>query len=170
MSCGDLACAVRKDDYLKAYSELYNGADPNKRIGGMYAQNPSFHDCKSARMVTLLLENEADINVTDIRGNTILFKCSNDIINVLIDNGANVNAKNNNGDTPLFLAVKKKDVDRIRLLLKHGAKPHIDNNAGVSPSNLALQMDRDDLAKLMSKISSDYYENDESYWEELENS
>ena len=68
--------------------------------------------------IRILLEHGADINATDIFGNTVLHRLAGQssitriddyeaTIRFLIDNNANIEARNDQGETPFFLCGKK---------------------------------------------------------------
>jgi uncharacterized protein len=53
-----------------------------------------------------------------------------EISTILIENGANVNITDNEGWTPLMRAVIAKNVELVKLLMKHGADPRQMNSVG----------------------------------------
>ena len=59
-------------------------------------------------MMDYLISNEANINVKDEYGNTLLHYASlygrSKIVKYLINKGADINKKNNKGNTPLHYA------------------------------------------------------------------
>ena len=77
-------------------------------------------------ILTLLLENGAQVNIIDERGDTALhlsvLKNNLAITEILLKNNANTHIKNNQGKTPLMTAEENK-YDEIRLqLIEAGAK------------------------------------------------
>jgi hypothetical protein len=55
-----------------------------------------------------------------------------------LQNGADVNFADSKGNTALFYAVKRKHkIEQLKLLLKYGADPDKENNDGISPRKLA---------------------------------
>lgn len=61
------------------------------------------------------------------------------VVNMLIENGALLEVKDDYGNTPLWRAVFASEGrgDVIKLLLLKGADPHNPNNSGVTPYKLA---------------------------------
>ena len=79
-----------------------------------------------------LIQEGADVNVTDQYGNTALhfsvFNEDLDHAKLLISVEADVNARNNNGDTPLHIAYGTGNQEMIDLLISKGADESIKNN------------------------------------------
>lgn len=83
--------------------------------------------------VKFLVENNASIDATDIRGDTALHFASSyhhnftlEVVQYLINKGAKVNARNKEGHTPLYQAVTYVGRPQlIELLQKNGADPEI---------------------------------------------
>ncbi len=67
-----------------------------------------------------------------------------------LENGANVNAADEKGNSALFIAVKRKyDLDIIEMLLKFDHNPDQENNKGISPRKLAASYRRKDIINLI---------------------
>ncbi|KAM6483084.1 ankyrin repeat-containing domain protein [Trichoderma sp. SZMC 28011] len=92
----------------------------------------ALHCAKTAEMIDLLVKNSADVNLTDIKGNTALHHRAKEVspslpaIESLVNAKANINVKNKAGITPLMEAVKNNSLDLVSYLLTKGADP---NNA-----------------------------------------
>mmetsp|Transcript_6435 Transcript_6435/g.6324 ORF Transcript_6435/g.6324 Transcript_6435/m.6324 type:complete len:616 (+) Transcript_6435:1-1848(+) len=99
------------------------------------------HGDDPIRIVSFLLSNGANANISDIQGFTPLhFAAQNgfvDSVNELIESRADINAKNINNDTPLHLAVRNNYRNCVELLLERGANVRIQNNVGKTPINEA---------------------------------
>lgn len=94
---------------------------------------------KQRRIIRLLVDAGADVNLTDSGGVTPLYRAVRargaDAVRELLDLGANVHARlKNGGSTPLHLAVTGsgasgtagtvgEQIDIIAVLLEHGADP-----------------------------------------------
>lgn len=96
---------------------------------------------------TSLLEQGADINYKNMRGETPLFFFSSslslDVIDWLMENGANINETNNDGDTPLFHAVLRNDFKVVEKLLELGADVDIANKNLITPLMQAVLNEKD---------------------------
>lgn len=72
-------------------------------------------------IVSILLENDAYVNATDINGNTALmracYKGRKNIVSMLLDNGADMNMKSCKGKTAIKIA-RKRGYDDIVSILK----------------------------------------------------
>ena len=85
-------------------------------------------------IVSLLLENGADIGVSDNEGKTALHLATyggpghKDVISLLIEAGAEIDACDNNGQTALHLASRAAQHDIVSLLVRAGADTSIKDN------------------------------------------
>lgn len=121
---------------------LKHGADIDKFGNGW---NPitaaAMHDCQ--KIITFLLENGADINRANHRGETALMMvCRNAVgkkkaIKLLLAAGADVNAADKEGQTALMgLASEGGYTELMHILIKFGADPDIRNNKGQTALDL----------------------------------
>lgn len=100
----------------------------------------------SKDVIQFLINNGANVNDTDIDGNTPLIasvhNLNTQIMEELIKLGANVNMQNKGGQTAISIAVlsivlgKEEYLKKINLLIKNGAKLDIKNNKGRTPINI----------------------------------
>ena len=121
---------------------LKHGADIDEFGNGW---NPitaaAMHDCQ--KIITFLLENGADINRANHRGETALMMvCRNAVgrkkaIKLLLAAGADVNAADKEGQTALMgLASESGYTELMHILIKFGADPDIRNNKGQTALDL----------------------------------
>ena len=93
-------------------------------------------------VVTFLIENGADVNVTDFNGNTPLIFIINKTGNLetterLLQKGAAVNTQNRTGETALMYAAWRGHADIVRLLLDNRADATLKNGQGNTALTLA---------------------------------
>jgi ankyrin repeat protein len=70
-----------------------------------------------------------------------------------LENGANINAADPKGNTALHYAVKRKyDIGQIELLLKFGADVNRENKDGISPKKLAETNRQMKILKLLANV------------------
>ena len=81
--------------------------------------------------VKYLVEQKADVNITNTSGSTPLIVASSEghknIVAYLLEHGANVNATNNHKDTALMVASGKGDLESVKLLFSAGAQINAQN-------------------------------------------
>ena len=121
---------AQEGDYNKVELLLKAGVNPNKswrnekQKKNIYAlhNTSGFGETK---MVELLLEYNADINLLDENGeSSIIYAIRNnktETVKILIDRNANINYKTKDKINPLYVATKKKNSEIIELLKKAGA-------------------------------------------------
>ncbi len=98
------------------------------------------------KVVQDLLEQGADVNVTNYKGQSALHCAAKagfvEPVRILLDHGADVNAQDRDGDTPLHTACRSsiKNHQRLQqvvdLLIKNGAKLSAQNNRGRTPKQV----------------------------------
>lgn len=100
--------------------------------------------CVCGQVVTLLLENGADIKISD--GNSgaspLYVSVRHEMVPIaqsLISQGADVNAGIGNGFTPIHLASALGSEASVKLLLDHEASPSILDHLGRSPADVLGQ-------------------------------
>jgi ankyrin repeat protein len=108
-----------------------------------------------------LIDQGAEINERDIRGNTPLGRALSynyiEIARVLLEKGADVNAANKEGYTPLMLAVSSYAASRdamVSLVLSHGAKTELRNSYGETAHDIATSKARPITASLIKEEES----------------
>lgn len=81
--------------------------------------------CGQTRIVTLLVENGANISIRDSLGRTALHcavkQSEEECAEILLQKGSDINTECNLGETPLHTAVKLGDLDMVRMLLRYKA-------------------------------------------------
>lgn len=94
-------------------------------------------------MIALLLEHNADQNVTDKEGRTPLIIAAsyqdNDTVPLLIKHGAIINRQDKKGYTALMRIVVVGDIEKTKLLIDHGAEINKQNKYGETALMGALE-------------------------------
>lgn len=105
------------------------------------------------KMIFLLIELGADVNLRDSDGETALSIAvifgNYESAKILIDHGANVNAINDYNSCVLLGAVNNNRVEMTKLLLGHGADTSIKNFEGKTPLMYAKEKGYTEIIKLL---------------------
>jgi ankyrin repeat protein len=122
------ACEDR--DYDRVLSLIKTGANVNMSNSEgttplMWVLKGYQNDSKKLEVIKLLLENGADINSEDKKGNTVLFysllEDDYSIAKYLLDNGGNIKYKSKlNGHTPLSYAISYSSTRMVDFLINYG--------------------------------------------------
>ncbi|XP_059161557.1 ankyrin repeat domain-containing protein 50-like [Physella acuta] len=111
------------------------------------------------RIISLLLANNACVNLPDHVGDTALILATmrndSEILNLLIDNGALVNFKNREGQTALLKAVSGKFTTSVRCLLERGADVSIIDQNGNTALILASMNGSMDVVQMLTQAGAD---------------
>lgn len=73
-----------------------------------------------------------------------------DIVTLLLENGANINIQDNDGETVLMTACMLNNNSLVSLLLTHGANPDIKNEEGKTAFKIALEFGNTEAIKLLT--------------------
>jgi ankyrin repeat protein len=105
-------------------------------------------------MVKLLLDQGANINVTDKHERNVLhYACQNSKLNTrlikfLINKGIDVESRDCNGHTPLQLCCRKRHYDALVILLENGANINAKDSMNHSPLYNAILGHKNSCAKM----------------------
>ena len=114
---------------------------------------------KSAEMLQLLIDAGADMEATDIKGNTSLHEAvffeRTKAVRVLLDKGADVKAVNKNGDTPLHIAASRWEAESTRALLDKGADVNAVNEDGDTPLHKAAVRENTEIVRALLDKGAD---------------
>mmetsp|Transcript_25747 Transcript_25747/g.40397 ORF Transcript_25747/g.40397 Transcript_25747/m.40397 type:complete len:244 (+) Transcript_25747:104-835(+) len=98
---------------------------PDPHVMGKWT---ALHQCvrlTNVEMMKILIENGANLEITDVDGETPTFVVSSstapDVIKVLLDGGANPNAYAEDGWTCLMMSARNGDYESTKALLEAGA-------------------------------------------------
>nr|XP_024214301.1 ankyrin-3 [Halyomorpha halys] len=118
--------------FVKPDKWMINGRNKNKESILHLAV-----ELDNPQLVTLLLENGANVNIADANGTTPLLKAvnNNDIITakLLIEKKADVNAATKLGYIPLHEAVRNGNHEMVKLLLDSGSTVCKETDQGITP-------------------------------------
>lgn len=121
-----LVNAASTGDLAAAKSLLSQGVSVNAQDSelGVTALMSAVED-RHADVARLLLENGADVNRKDAKGNTPLMAAAlggqTSLVMALLHRGADVNAENDYAETPLSNAVINGHADVVKMLIDSGA-------------------------------------------------
>lgn len=105
----------------------------------------------------LLLSKGANVNCTDMKGNTPLLihaehRCNKDVVKMMLNAGADINARNAEGNSVLHYVLRHGDCELARLLIKKGADYNVVNLKGESPVDIAVENGYGIVLELMTDI------------------
>ena len=107
----------------------------------------------SPETVEWLLEQKANINETDVNGQTsFLIACRQGetrIAEILLDKHADIRAADLNGSTPLLVACRESRMDIAELLVKQGVDVEAADEGGLTPIQAAYIARRFDIVELL---------------------
>ncbi|KAJ5633545.1 hypothetical protein N7528_001387 [Penicillium herquei] len=110
-------------------------------------------------IATILIENGANVNTSDLSGMSPIFHASKmgyeALAGLLIDSGADVNAMNEYGHTPILLASQYGQDAIVRLLIDHGADVNSMDTWKNTPLSIASQYGHDTVVKLLIESKAD---------------
>ena len=99
--------------------------DGNTPLQEMIFPSTAYEEKRHIPIITLLLDNSANLNVTDRLGMTPLQSASEQfnpaLVQILLNHGANPNGASPSGRTPLVNAINQGQTGIVKLLLAKGA-------------------------------------------------
>ena len=130
--------------------------------------------CPTIEMITLLVEEGADVNAQDSDGWTPLhylcrYNPSSEIIRFLVEQGADVNAQDSNGWTPLHsLCHYHPKLDIITFLVKQRAKVNAKNSDGWTPLHYLCRYNpSSEIIRFLVEQGADVNAQDSNGWTPL---
>ncbi|XP_063411142.1 uncharacterized protein LOC134694078 [Mytilus trossulus] len=107
----------------------------------------------------LIVNVKCNVNKTDERGNSPLYKASERghtaVAKLLLENNADVSKCNKSGKSPLYAACKRRYKDTVELLLHSKADLNQLNKSWYSPLNVACKEGYRDIVELLLQSNAD---------------
>ncbi len=139
--------------YLCRYAKGWGSYTITQTIDGVETEleNPRFQE--HTDILTILLENGADVNAETTYGYTPLILAAESdaasFIPMLIEKGADVNWANSKGFSALMAATDRGNIDAVNMLLQHDADIMVVDNDGFTPVLGATMAGNVELLKLL---------------------
>ncbi len=113
---------------------------------------------KYAKIIEILLEKNAEIDLQDNDGWTALVPAINtkdkNIVQFLLDKGANINIRDKNGNTPLMFATSKQFKEMVELLLNNSADLHAITYNDVNAFDIAEKTGNEEVLILLERYGA----------------
>jgi hypothetical protein len=110
-------------------------------------------------IVTLLLNNGADVNLFDNDGETALTRASffgrRSIVDILVRHGADINHRTNSGSSAITLSGFNNDVDLIKILIKGGANINDSDKTKTTALMIATAWDNFEVCTFLVSSGAD---------------
>ncbi len=161
--------ALFHKQYKTASTLIHLGFDINHKVKYSVKKATTYQDLSlsfnNVKALQFLIENNADINIADSSGRTILMEAivyeKTEFITLLLENGANLNLQDAVGDTALIHAVKKRNLEYVKQLVEHGADLKIKNRDDQSALDYAITdpYPNETIIEYLKKV----YKNPEQY-------
>ncbi len=138
-----LMAALARPDHDAGFLRyiLFKGADVSARDAGkktpffyVYQYTDAIGMANVKESISILMENEADINAKDSHGNTILHIKPQDYYQIYSKYKPDINIQNTDGNTPLHIAAMN---DNVKSILTGGPDRKIKNKKGKTPLDIA---------------------------------
>lgn len=117
----------------------------------------------STDIIRLLLDNNADMNLQNIYGNTVLhiaaYSNNYSAIKSFLQRGINPNVTNNEGETPIMFAILHKSIQIVELLIQYGADLTIQDKNGMQIFDYLISFKNEEIENLIDnskKIRQDF--------------
>lgn len=110
------------------------------------------------KLVTVLLDNGANVNDVDRSENTPLhnavMKKQETMVKLLLARGANLEAQSRLGITPLHVAALRDNREMVHLLVEHGAQVAVKDKSGRTPADWAALKGFDETVNVLVSLGA----------------
>lgn len=160
----ELVQAVKTEDLCTA-QRILQRPSKTKLLGPAKRLNVNFQDADglaalhyaslngSMELISLLLENQAAVDIKDQKGMRPLHYASwqgkTEPMKALLKAGSSVNGQSEEGQIPLHLSSQHGHYDASEMLLQHQSNPCICDNAKKTPLDLACEFGRVGVVQLL---------------------
>ncbi|WP_338482315.1 ankyrin repeat domain-containing protein [Wolbachia endosymbiont (group A) of Ophion costatus] len=145
-----LECEFDPIDFLIKEGADCKKADKRGATPLHYAAN-----CRSLRVVELLVDNFASLNISDKNGKTPLHYAAEgnklDVVKFLVEQGAEIDAVCRDGKTPLHYTVEGNKIDVVKFLVEQGAEIDAVCRDGKTPLHYAVEDNELCIVKFLIK-------------------
>lgn len=140
---------IYRDKGFERLAKLFLDKDLDINSQNNQGKTPLLIACEDGAypQIMILIENGADVKISDNENNTILhlaiLNITDDfdyVLNAFVSKGLDINSQNKDGNTGLHILAGNKEISnqhlKIEMLLETGANPDIKNNQGKSARDL----------------------------------
>ncbi|XP_032745268.1 putative ankyrin repeat domain-containing protein 20A5 [Rattus rattus] len=150
-SVGDL---VTTENMIQSRRHHVDEYDEMRRTSLHYACAHNHPD-----VVTLLLENNSNINIKDDEGCTPLIKAvqwqNTDCVSILLKYNANPNLTDFHGNTAFHHAASRGNIKIVKLLLEYNVDFEAKTKYGLTPLELAIYGHHPEMVNFLESMSAD---------------
>ena len=152
-----LVDAAERGNYADAQKAILAGSSPNVRGTKRVTALMSAARAGSVEVVTLLLEHNTILNLTDSEGNTALIHAAlndfEDVVKILLGAGASINQANKQGKTALMRAAEEGSSFSVSALLSAGANYTLTDFTGRTAFDLARENRQSQIRKILEEAN-----------------
>lgn len=145
---------------------LASGSDPNAKDNlGKTPILLIIPEEQRDRLYTLLINNNADVSIKDMYGDTVLHTATmthvpTSILRQLLFAGADVNARNKVGVTPIAIAIENNVTEHVQFYAENGADINTKDTNGETPLTLALKRNDNILETVLNRLNVNSQDSD----------
>lgn len=126
-------------------------------VKGMRGETPLMWACMydDLEMVSLLIENGADVNAKNRDSETVIFKAFDyKILKKLVESGADIEAKNALSDRILHKVIDRGDIKSFEYLIERKADINAKNFSGFTPLMRAVISENEEMVRRLIELGA----------------